>query len=72
MYAARNGEKGRQYKSTGGRTCPRSKLLAEAWLDSRRHARRDHHVLGKGNGINTIELVVAELTCELRNQRDLV
>ena len=47
MYAARNGEKGRQYKSTGGQTCPRSKLLAEAWLDSRRHARRDHHVLVK-------------------------
>ena len=72
MYAAKNGEKDPRYKSKGGQTCPRSKLLAEAWLDSRRHARRGHHVLVEGNETKSTELAVAGLTCELRNQGDLV
>ncbi len=33
------------YKCRDGRTCLRSKSLAGASLDSRRHARRDHRVL---------------------------
>ena len=47
MYAARNGEKDPQYMSKDGQTCLPSKLLTEACLDSRRHARRDHRVLVK-------------------------
>ena len=47
MYTARNGEKDPQYMSKDGQTCLPSKLLTEACLDSRRHARRDHRVLVK-------------------------
>jgi hypothetical protein len=47
MYAAKNWEDDQRCKCKGERTCLRSKLLAAVWLDSMRHARRDHHVLEK-------------------------